>query len=159
MNETATIHRRVYFHAAGRRSVLQEGPRAPGTAHLPGRIPRVARLMALAIHLERLVHSGQIPDYATLANLGHVTRARITQISNLTLLAPDIQEAILFLPRVQRGGDPIVERDLRPIVARADWQRQRQMWSRLRRSSFCQPSAPGGAPSAHRGRAQLGGAT
>ena len=87
--------------------------------------------MALAIRLRELVDTGEVADYATLAAVGHVSRARITQIVNLTLLAPDIQEAILFLPRIQHGPDPIVERDLRPIVARADWQRQRQMWSRL----------------------------
>ena len=131
MSQTTTIHRRVRFHSAGRRTVLQEGPAVPQKPHLPGRVPRAARLMALAIHLEHLVRSGQVQDYATLASLGHVTRARITQITNLTLLAPDIQEAILFLPRVQRGRDPIIERDLRPIVSTADWLKQRQMWSQL----------------------------
>ena len=124
-SETTTIRRRIHFRAAGRRKTLAEVPRPAG------RIPRVARLMALAIHLQDLVHSGQAKDYATLASVGHVSRARITQITNLTLLAPDIQEAILFLPRVQRGRDPIVERDLRPIIATADWQRQRQMWRQL----------------------------
>ena len=60
------------------------------------------------------------------------TRARVTQITNLTLLAPDIQEALLFLPRMHHGPDPITERDLRPIIARPDWQKQRQIWRRLR---------------------------
>jgi hypothetical protein len=45
-------------------------------------------------------------------------------------LAPDIQEALLFLPRVAAGKDPITERDLRPIAATADWNRQRAMWMR-----------------------------
>ena len=125
MSEMTTIRRRIHFRVAGRHKTLAEGPRPAG------RIPRVARLMALAIHLEDLVHSGQVKDYATLASAGHVSRARMTQITNLTLLAPDIQEAILFLPRVQRGRDPIVERDLRPIIATADWQKQRKMWRQL----------------------------
>ena len=125
MTEMTTIRRRIHFRVAGRRKTVAEGPRPAG------RIPRVARLMALAIHLEDLVHSGQAKDYATLAKVGHVTRARMTQIINLTLLAPDIQEAILFLPRVRQGRDPIVERDLRPIVATADWQQQREMWRQL----------------------------
>ena len=124
-SEMTTIRRRIHFRKAGRQKTLAEGPRPAG------RIPRVTRLMALAIHLEDLVHSGQAKDYATLANVGHVSRARMTQITNLTLLAPDIQEAILFLPRVQRGRDPIVERDLRPIVATADWLQQREMWRQL----------------------------
>jgi hypothetical protein len=39
-----------------------------------------------------------IRDYAELARLGRVTRARMTQIMKLLDLAPDIQEQILFLP-------------------------------------------------------------
>lgn len=66
-------------------------------------------------------------DQAELARLGHVTRARLTQIMNLLNLAPDIQEAILHLPRVERGRDPITERQLRPIAAVVDWERQRRM--------------------------------
>ena len=95
------------------------------------RVPRVAKLMALAIRFEGLVRDGVVADYAELARLGKVTRARVTQISNLLNLAPDIIEAILFLPAVERGKDPITERDLRPIVAVADWKKQRRMWRHL----------------------------
>jgi hypothetical protein len=87
--------------------------------------------MALAIHLEKLVDTGEVTDYSTLADVGHVSRARITQIVNLTLLAPDIQEAILFLPAIKQGPDRITERDLRPLAAEPDWGRQREMWARL----------------------------
>ena len=73
-----------------------------------------------------------VADYAELARLGHVTRARITQIMNLLNLAPDIQEEILNLPRVESGKDPVTERDLRPIVAELDWERQRKMWGGIR---------------------------
>jgi hypothetical protein len=34
----------------------------------------------------------KVADYAELAQLAHVTRARMTQIMNLLHLAPDIQE-------------------------------------------------------------------
>ena len=44
------------------------------------------------------------PDQAELSRLGPVTRSRLTQIMNLTTLAPDIQQAILFLPATQRGA-------------------------------------------------------
>jgi hypothetical protein len=66
---------------------------------LAGRVPRIARLMALALRFEHLVQSGTVRHYAELARLGQVSRARVTQIMNLLHLAPDIQEAILFLPR------------------------------------------------------------
>jgi hypothetical protein len=61
-------------------------------------IPRIARLLALAIRFDRLLRAEELRDYAELARLGHVTRARMTQIMKLLNLAPDIQEQILFLP-------------------------------------------------------------
>jgi hypothetical protein len=98
------------------------------------RVPRVAKLMALAIRFERLVQDGTVADYAELARLGHVTRARMTQIAALLNLAPDIIEAILFLETVERGKDPVTERELRPIVAILDWKIQRILWRMLVKS-------------------------
>lgn len=63
-----------------------------------------------------------------------MTRARVTQIMNLLLLAPAIQEEILFLPRVIRGRDPVTERQLRPIAAAPGWREQRAMWGELTRA-------------------------
>lgn len=97
----------------------------------PGNIPRLSKLMALAIRFEGLVERGELRDYADLARLGYVTRARITQIMNLRNLAPDIQEELLFLPRTVKGRDPICETDMRPIVTVPYWQRQRKMWAKL----------------------------
>src|SRR5262245_55416654 len=57
---------------------------------------------------------------ANCSVVGHVTRARFTQIMNLLQLAPDIQEELLFLPRIQRGADPISEPHLQPIVTVPD---------------------------------------
>jgi hypothetical protein len=65
------------------------------------------------------------------ARLGHVTRARISQVMSLLYLAPDLQEQILFLPRIERGRDTVILRDLLPIAALADWRRQRRLWRRL----------------------------
>jgi len=87
--------------------------------------------MALAIKFERLLEEGAVTDQAELALLGHVTRARVTQIMNLLHLAPDIQEEILFLPEVLEGKDPVTERDLRSIAGAIRWSEQRSYWSRL----------------------------
>ncbi len=70
--------------------------------------------------LERLVRTAVVKDYAEAARLGHVTRARVSQILSLLYLAPDIQETILFLFRVERGGEPAVPHELLPIAAAAD---------------------------------------
>ena len=98
----------------------------------PGRIPRLARLLALAIRFEKLVRDGTVRDYAELARLGHVSRARITQIANLTVLAPDIQEEILFLPLTKTGHDPITIAQVQPIALTHSWTGQRRLWRRLR---------------------------
>ena len=126
-----TIQRKVHFgQGEHSRKKLREGE-GKAAARVPSRVPRVAKLMALAIRFEGLIRDGVVADYAELARLGHVTRARMTQITNLLNLAPDIQEAILLLEPVERGKDPITERDLRPIVAIVDWRTQRRMWRML----------------------------
>jgi len=60
-----------------------------------------------------------------------VTRARVCQIMNLVNLAPDIQEALLFLPPTTRGRDRIILADLQPIASMLDWRRQRLLWKHL----------------------------
>ena len=98
----------------------------------PGRVPRISRLMAIAIRLERLLRSGEISDVMELARLGHVSQPRVSQILNLTLLAPDIQEELLFLPRTTAGKPAIHEKMLRAITAEVDWKKQRRIWSQIR---------------------------
>lgn len=93
-----------------------------------GKLSRVTRLMALAVKFQGMVVRREVRDYADLARLGHVTRARITQIMNLLNLAPDIQEAILLLPPTTSGRDPISERGVRKLTAIVHWSRQRKVW-------------------------------
>jgi hypothetical protein len=133
---TWMIERQVHFRHAGhsRGKQVQEGP-APVEPQLPkGRVPRVAKLMALALRLDDLIQSRAVASYAELARLGHVTRARVCQIMNLVYLAPDIQEALLFLPRTMTGRDRIILADLQPIAALPEWRKQRRWWA-----EFLQP--------------------
>jgi hypothetical protein len=96
-----------------------------------GAVPRIARLLALAIRLEGLIREGTIRDYAEVARRGRVTRARMTQIMKLIDLAPDIQEQILSMPSM--AG--LTERKLRPVFAKIDWEEQRRLFRELRRRS------------------------
>jgi hypothetical protein len=122
----------VHFHRRGRGSRKELRPgEEPVHPTEPGRVPRIARLMALAIRLDRLLREKEVGSYTELAALGHVTRPRISQIMNLLQLAPDIQEEILFLPRTLRGRDPLQLRQLQPIAAVLDWQKQRRLWREL----------------------------
>jgi len=127
-----TIEREVHFQRGRRtRKVIEPGPPAEPNVTPEGTIPRISRLMALALRFDRLIKAGEVADQADLARLGHVTRARVTQIMNLLQLAPDIQEAILFLPRTTRGRDSIREIMVRPIAAEPDWRQQRRLWKCL----------------------------
>ena len=94
-------------------------------------MPRVARLMALAIKCDGMIREGAIEGYSEIAALGHVTRARVSQIMNLVNLAPDIQEALLHLPRTESGRDPVILASLQPIALTLDWGKQRRMWREL----------------------------
>ena len=96
-----------------------------------GRIPRVTKMLALAHKIDAMVQAGAFRDYADAARRLRLTRARVSQITSLVLLAPQIQEAILDLPPVVNGRDPITERQLRVIVAEPDWNAQRDLWNQI----------------------------
>lgn len=89
----------------------------------PTTIPRLARLVALAIKFQAMVERGEVRDYADLARLGYVTRARLTQIMNLLLLAPDLQEQLLF------SATTVEERSLRNVVKLVEWREQRRCFT------------------------------
>ena len=86
-----------------------------------GRLQRVTKLMALAIRFDQLIQDGVVEDQGEIARLGHVTPARLSQIMGMLSLAPDIQEAILFLPCVESGPDTMREIEVRRIARVMDW--------------------------------------
>ena len=91
----------------------------------------MSRLMALAIECDQLIHDGVIKNQSELAHYAQVTTARMTHIIWLTNLAPEIQEAILFLPRVESGPDTVKEIDVRRIARVMDWGVQRGSWGEI----------------------------
>lgn len=113
--------------ATPRRTVEPNGPQE--------RIPRIARLMALAVKFERMIRDAVIKDYAVLAASGHVSRARVTQIMNLLNLAPDIQEQILFLKWEEADQCGIHEQSLRRLTTVLRWKEQRARWDTIRSRS------------------------
>jgi hypothetical protein len=131
MTQALTIECAVHFNVQAKgRKRLHADPEMP--APEPGRVPRVAKLLALAHRFEKLLHDGVVRDYAELGQLGHVTRARISQVMALLNLAPDLQEDILFLPLTVQGRDRVQMRHVLPIAAVPDWKKQRQRWRELR---------------------------
>jgi hypothetical protein len=77
--------------------------------------------MALAIKFQDMVDQREVRNYADLARLGYVTRARLTQIMNLLLLSPDLQEMLLFTT----CDTGLSERRIRAAVKHAHWASQR----------------------------------
>ena len=109
----------------GRTKVFTQAPpklRAPE----PPRPLRAARMLALAHRLQAMIEAGEVEDRASLARRLGFSRARITQLLDLLLLAPDIQEELLFT-EVPPGRDPVTEHDLRKVVRAPLWADQRAM--------------------------------
>ena len=132
MTTTAwTIERQIHFRHAGhgRGKQVRAGPAPEGPSLPLGRVPRVAKLMALALRFDELLGAGEIASCAELARLGHVTRARLSQIMNLLLLSPDIVEEVLHLSATT--GPAVLVADLQPIAGVAEWREQRRLWRAL----------------------------
>ncbi len=96
-----------------------------------GRVPRVVRVLALAHQLDGMIREGELRDLADAARSLGLTRARVTQVASLLLLAPEIQEAVLDLPLVTNDRDPVSERLLLQIAAEPDWSKQLFMWRQI----------------------------
>jgi hypothetical protein len=120
---------REFVLEAGNRGGVQSGGAESG------RVPRVSRLMALAIKLEGLVGSGEVENHAALARLGKISRARLSQILGLRNLAPAIQEKLLMLPKVGKGSEPIHEKNVRAIAQEVDWEEQEQQFAALEQAA------------------------
>lgn len=89
---------------------------------------KVARMLALAHHLQGGIDRGLIADRAAVARKLGLTRARVTQLLDLLLLAPDLQAAVLALEAVD-GAEPMAERTLRAVAHAGTWAEQRAAWA------------------------------
>jgi hypothetical protein len=112
------VEREVRFHV-GRGAKSEKQVRKGGAKPIQDKVPRIARLMALAIHFDKLIREGKVKDYAEIARRGRVTRAHVTHMMMLLNLSPGIQDRLL-------SGNiaDIPERSLRKLARVADWPRQ-----------------------------------
>jgi DNA invertase Pin-like site-specific DNA recombinase len=115
---------------------VQSRRRPPtAVAEATERVPRITRLLALALKFEEMIRSGVVGNYTVMAQLGQVSRSRVTQVTNLLNLAPDIQEEILFLRPEEAERLCISELSVRKLSAILEWGEQRAQWRRLRQSA------------------------
>ena len=141
-------------HSSQRRSptaITEPSPPTTAQEQARERIPRIARLMALALKFEQMIAQSVVTDYGALAALGHVSRARLTQIMNLRNLAPDIQEEILFLSATFVDQRRISESSVRRLSSLLLWREQRARWEVLKSRDT------GREANAKRGRAETPG--
>ncbi len=126
----------MLFRRQGRRVELSDTPPSPPGPRTPIRRPaKVARMLALAHHLQRTIDNGLVADRAAVARKLGLTRARVTQLLDLLLLAPRIQAAVLTLEAVD-GVEPICERNLRSVVGARDWAAQGARWRNVTRTAI-----------------------
>jgi hypothetical protein len=130
MNTSVVIRGTLPSRRRGHEPDAGESPPHPAPS---ARIPRIARLMALARHVDELVRSGTVASYAAAARLGRVSRARLSQIIGLLNLAPDLQEQLLCLEHPGRGRPAPVLRRLLSVASALDWDEQRRRWRKLKR--------------------------
>ena len=135
MNTPTIIRGTLPLRRRGSTQEPEATPTASTAKACQRRISRIARLMALARHVEELVRSGTVGSYAAAARLGHVSRARMCQILGLLNLAPDLQEQLLFLEHPTHGRSTPVLRQILTVAAALDWDEQRRRWRRLRRAA------------------------
>lgn len=124
-------YRRLHFplSALRRQPLVRMTPPPPKKE--PRRRPaRVARMLALAHDLQGKLDRGEYRSRTSLAQAVELSPARVSQLLELTLLAPDIQEEVLFLEAVN-GREPVTERDLRRVLASPLWSEQRAAWQQI----------------------------
>jgi hypothetical protein len=106
-------------------------PTPPTDKPEPVRRPaKVARQLALAHHLQAAIERGLVADQAALARKLGLTRARVTQLFDLLMLAADLQEQVLALEAVD-GAEPMAELTLRAVAHAGTWAEQRAAWAAL----------------------------
>jgi hypothetical protein len=84
-------------------------------------------MLALAHHIEAMIEAGELKDYAEAASALGVTRARLSQLMSLLLLAPSLQEEVLL------NGRPTPARVLRRAATVASWDEQVEIIQRATR--------------------------
>ena len=123
---TKVITGKLFRHRRSDGCSFEDQPPAPPPE--PIRRPaRVALMLALAWKIREAIDDGVVESQAEVAERLGLTRARVTQLLNLTLLPVPVQEEVLFLEAVD-GREPLSERRLREVVRLESWAEQRLLW-------------------------------
>jgi hypothetical protein len=132
IHDVAGVEVKFTFRPSAPETGRRGRPAAVATTPQPGKLPRITQMLALALHFEEMVRTGEARNYADLARLGCITRERVSQIMKLRWLAPEIQQEVLQLSRTPSGRFPICEGEMRRVADALSWREQRVRWDRLK---------------------------
>ena len=115
---------KVNFGQPGRRrrpTLIRPADDVPaGDGAIPAAVTPTAKCLALAHRVDLALQRGEVASYADIARRRGTSPSHMNDVAMLTLLAPDIQEAILD------GRLLLSEYALRPIALMASWEAQRR---------------------------------
>jgi len=103
----------------------------PKKKEVPGKIPIVSRMMALAIFYEQLIKNGKIKSFSDIGRLENVSQQRVSQIMSLLYLSPKLQNKILTLPMQFPYSKFISTEKCIQIAKIIDFERQEELFERI----------------------------
>jgi hypothetical protein len=105
--------------------------RVARTKVIDRRPARVARILALAHHIDAGLRAGTWSHASDVSRVLGLSRNRVSQVLALLNLAPDLQEQVLFIEAID-GVEPITEKALFEQVAKTvNWAEQRAKYAAL----------------------------
>ena len=126
MNKSLTVKRSFHVRKGVKAKMqIREGEK------VSEEVPRLSRLMALAIYFDELIRDGVVKDQAEIARLAQVSRARVTQVMLMNSLAPLLQEEILQFGGCLGKQLRVTEREARSLVKICDWAIQLETYSTI----------------------------
>jgi hypothetical protein len=93
---TVTYKLEITRGRKGQRRVAEPAPPQERPAIDPATVLGITRMLVLGHHFERLVREGKVKNYAEIARLTGLSRARVTQIANLAHLPVQLQNALIL---------------------------------------------------------------
>lgn len=104
----------------------------PKKQNLPGRVPVISRMMALAHFYDHLLQNRILESVSDIGRLEGVTQQRISQIMSLLLLAPEIQEFLLTLPTQEHGKKSLPTERMIQIAKEMDFEKQMSSFGKMK---------------------------
>lgn len=88
--------------------------------------PRLRQFLLLAYQAQELLNNGKAKDLKQIADWLNITHTKMYLLLNMLMLAPSIQEEILF------SNNNLPEYKMNEITREISWDKQKKMWQELK---------------------------